>query len=98
MSICNSIGVSSELINLWEKINSFFSFCSFPQPFGDDNEKQFIYKEPKVTKLGELTLRLQKLYSKKFGNSDIVHIIKESGRVSPSTSHFTHADIRAELM
>ena len=35
-----------------------------------------------MTKLGELTLRLQKLYSKKFGNRDIVHIIKESGRVS----------------
>ena len=37
-----------------------------------------------MTKLGELTLRLQKLYSRKFGNPDIVHIIKESGRVSLS--------------
>ena len=35
-----------------------------------------------MTKLGELTLRLQKLYSKKFGHRDIVHIIKESGKVS----------------
>ena len=54
------------------------------QPFGDDNEKQFIYKEPKLTSLSELTLRLQKLYSRKFGSAEIVHIIKESGRVSGS--------------
>ena len=65
------------------------SFCAPLQPFGDDNEKQFIYKEPQVTKLGELTLRLQKLYSKKFGNPDIVHIIKESGRVSSLDSRAT---------
>lgn len=43
---------------------------------------QFIYKEPKVTALAELTLRLQKLYSRKFGSKDIVHIIQESGKVS----------------
>ena len=51
------------------------------QPFGEDHEKQFIYKEPKVTALAELTLRLQKLYSRKFGSKEIVHIIQESGRV-----------------
>ncbi len=51
------------------------------QPFGDDHERQYIYKEPTVTTLGELTLRLQRLYSRKFGTSEIVHIIKESGKV-----------------
>ena len=34
-----------------------------------------------MTTLAELTLRLQKLYSRKFGSSEIVHIIQESGKV-----------------
>ncbi len=54
----------------------------YPQPFGDDNQIEYIYKEPKVTTLGEITLRLQKLYSRKFGMSEIVHIIQESTKVS----------------
>lgn len=58
---------------------------SSSQPFGEDNGKQFIYKEPKVTALAELTLRLQKLYSRKFGSKDIVHIIQESGKVGAGT-------------
>lgn len=52
------------------------------QPFGEDNDKQFVYKEPKVTALAELTLYLQRLYSRKFGCKNIVHIIHESGKVS----------------
>ena len=50
------------------------------QYFGDDNEKQYVYKEPKVTSLTELTQRLQRLYTRKFG-PDIVQIIMESGKV-----------------
>lgn len=50
------------------------------QPFGEDNSMQYIYKEPKVTALAELTLRLQKLYSRTFGSKEIVHIIPESGK------------------
>ena len=55
----------------------------YTQPFGEDHDKHFVYKEPKVTTLAELTLRLQKLYSRKFGTSEIVHIIQESGKVRP---------------
>ena len=54
------------------------------QYFGDDNEKQYIYKEPKVTSLTELTQRLQRLYTRKFG-PDIVQIIMESGKVQNFT-------------
>lgn len=57
-------------------------FCFFTlQVFEDDHEKQYIYKEPKLTTLGELTLRLQKLYTKSFGADTPVHIIHESGKV-----------------
>ena len=51
------------------------------QPFGDDHDKQYIYKEPAVTTLAEIVLRLQKLYSKKFGKNTPVHMIHESGKV-----------------
>ncbi len=61
-------------------------FRTYVQPFGDDNQIEYIYKEPKVTTLGEITLRLQKLYSRKFGMSEIVHIIQESGRVREHTT------------
>ena len=43
-----------------------------------------------MTTLGEITLRLQKLYSRKFGMSDIVHIIQESKKVRHSTHTHTH--------
>ena len=55
---------------------------SLSQPFGEDHEKQYIYKEPAVTTLAEIVLRLQKLYSRKFGPGTPVNIIQESGRVS----------------
>ena len=51
------------------------------QVFEDDHERQYIYKEPTLTTLGELTLRLQKLYTKSFGADTPVHIIHESGKV-----------------
>ena len=56
----------------------------FQQYFGDDHAKQFIYKEPKITNLTEITQRLLKLYSRKFG-PDTVCILKESGKVRHST-------------
>jgi len=47
-----------------------------------------------VTTLAELTLRLQKLYSRKFGTTEIVHIIQESGKVIPSSLDMDHAHIQ----
>ena len=56
--------------------------CTYTlQPFGDDHGKQYIYKEPAVTTLAEIVLRLQKLYSKKFGMMTPVNIIQESRKV-----------------
>ena len=48
--------------------------------FGLDNRKQFIYKEPKVTSLSEISSRLEKLYSAKFGSGK-VKLILESAKV-----------------
>lgn len=49
--------------------------------FGSDNRKQFIYKEPKIKSLSEVSSRLQHLYNTKLGK-DKVKLILESGKVS----------------
>ena len=58
----------SVLISLFQ---SFFEY---------EDQKQYIYKEPKVTSLAELCDRLKNLYGSKFG-MDNVKLIMDSNRV-----------------
>ena len=67
------------------------------QVFGDDHDKQYIYKEPAVTTLAEIVLRLQKLYSKKFGTGTPVNIIHESGKVHVYLHVRTHVCVHVHL-
>ncbi|CAB4023626.1 dedicator of cytokinesis 9-like, partial [Paramuricea clavata] len=62
-------------------LGSYFRVAFFGEDFGSDNRKQFIYKEPKVMSLSEISLRLEKLYSVKFGG-DKVKLILESAKVN----------------
>lgn len=48
--------------------------------FGDDDGKEFIYKEPKITGLAEISQRLQQIYSIKHGRESI-ELIMESAKV-----------------
>lgn len=48
--------------------------------FEDEDGKEYIYKEPKFTPLSEISQRLLKLYSDKFGPEN-VKIIQDSGKV-----------------
>uniref|UniRef100_A0A8C2AII9 Dedicator of cytokinesis 9b n=1 Tax=Cyprinus carpio TaxID=7962 RepID=A0A8C2AII9_CYPCA len=50
--------------------------------FEDEDGKEYIYKEPKFTPLSEISQRLLKLYSDKFGQEN-VKMIQDSGRVNP---------------
>ncbi|XP_058885990.1 dedicator of cytokinesis protein 9-like isoform X10 [Acipenser ruthenus] len=50
--------------------------------FEDEDGKEYIYKEPKFTPLSEISQRLLKLYSDKFGPEN-VKIIQDSGKVNP---------------
>lgn len=57
------------------------TMCLSPQGFFEDEDgKEYIYKEPKFTPLSEISQRLLKLYSDKFGQEN-VKIIQDSGRV-----------------
>lgn len=55
--------------------------------FEDEDGKEYIYKEPKFTPLSEISQRLLKLYSDKFGQEN-VKIIQDSGRVGSQCSLF----------
>ena len=58
-----------------------FDYFVFLQGFFEDEDgKEYIYKEPKLTPLSEISQRLQKLYSDKFG-SENVKMIQDSGKV-----------------
>uniref|UniRef100_A0A7N8X0U7 Dedicator of cytokinesis protein 7-like n=1 Tax=Mastacembelus armatus TaxID=205130 RepID=A0A7N8X0U7_9TELE len=48
--------------------------------FGDLDEQEFVYKEPSITKLAEISHRLEEFYSERFGD-DVVEIIKDSNPV-----------------
>jgi len=58
--------------------------CVFQGFFEDEDGKEYIYKEPKFTPLSEISQRLLKLYSDKFGQEN-VKMIQDSGRVSTCT-------------
>jgi hypothetical protein len=48
--------------------------------FEEEDGKEYIYKEPKVTSLSEICHRLQKMYTDKFGK-DAVKLIQDSNKV-----------------
>ncbi|CAI5771865.1 of cytokinesis 9 isoform X6 [Podarcis lilfordi] len=62
-------------------LGTYFRVAFFGQGFFEDEDgKEYIYKEPKLTCLSEISQRLQKLYSDKFG-SENVRMIQDSGKV-----------------
>ncbi|KAJ8003348.1 hypothetical protein DPEC_G00147390 [Dallia pectoralis] len=64
-------------------LGTFFRVAFFGQGFFEDEDgKEYIYKEPKFTPLSEISHRLLKLYSDKFGQEN-VKLIQDSGRVDP---------------
>ncbi|XP_035376517.1 dedicator of cytokinesis protein 9 isoform X2 [Electrophorus electricus] len=64
-------------------LGTFFRVAFFGQGFFEEEDgKEYIYKEPKFTPLSEISQRLLKLYSDKFG-AENVRMIQDSGRVNP---------------
>lgn len=54
---------------------------SLPQGFFEEEDgKEYIYKEPKLTGLSEISQRLLTLYGEKFGQEN-VRIIQDSNKV-----------------
>ncbi|XP_028923396.1 dedicator of cytokinesis protein 11 isoform X2 [Ornithorhynchus anatinus] len=63
-------------------LGTFFRVAFYGQSFFEEEDgKEYIYKEPKLTGLSEISLRLLKLYGEKFG-ADSVKIIQDSDKVN----------------
>ncbi|KAJ8031225.1 Dedicator of cytokinesis protein 9 [Holothuria leucospilota] len=61
-------------------LGSYFRVAFFGQHFDDDDGKEYIYKEPKITTLTTICQRLEAMYQEKFGK-DHVHLIRDSVEV-----------------
>uniref|UniRef100_A0A3Q3WTZ9 Uncharacterized protein n=1 Tax=Mola mola TaxID=94237 RepID=A0A3Q3WTZ9_MOLML len=59
---------------------TYFRVGFYGSRFGDLDEQEFVYKEPSITKLAEISHRLEEFYSERFGD-DMVEIIKDSNPV-----------------
>ncbi|XP_069061270.1 dedicator of cytokinesis protein 9 isoform X2 [Pleurodeles waltl] len=75
-------------------LGTYFRIAFFGQGFFEDEDgKEYIYKEPKLTPLSEISQRLLKLYSDKFG-SENVKMIQDSGKVNPKDLDSKYAYIQ----
>uniref|UniRef100_A0A3P8SNY8 Dedicator of cytokinesis 9b n=1 Tax=Amphiprion percula TaxID=161767 RepID=A0A3P8SNY8_AMPPE len=75
-------------------LGTYFRVAFFGQGFFEDEDgKEYIYKEPKFTPLSEISQRLLKLYSDKFGQEN-VKIIQDSSRVNPKDLDLKYAYIQ----
>lgn len=79
MKSCFFVDVGGEFFCISINCDRVVSFQGF---FEDEDGKEYIYKEPKFTPLSEISQRLLKLYSEKFGQEN-VKMIQDSGRVRP---------------
>ncbi|KAG8196069.1 hypothetical protein JTE90_007809 [Oedothorax gibbosus] len=62
---------------------TYFRIGFYGNKFGDLDAEEFIYKEPYLTKLPEISHRLENFYAERFG-SEFVEVIKDSNTVDPS--------------
>jgi dedicator of cytokinesis protein 9/10/11 len=63
-------------------LGTFFRVVHYSQIyFDEDHAVEYVYKEPKVTSLSEISMRLKKQYEDKFG-FDVVRIIMDSNQVN----------------
>uniref|UniRef100_A0A5S6QDK1 Dedicator of cytokinesis protein 7 n=1 Tax=Trichuris muris TaxID=70415 RepID=A0A5S6QDK1_TRIMR len=70
---------------------TYFRVGFYGAMFGDLDGLEFIYREPAITKLSEISHRLESFYAERFGTSS-VEIIKDSNnvdrsRLSPNKAH-----------
>jgi len=59
-------------------LGRYYRVAFYGRVFKDDDGKEFIYKEPKLTSLPEISMRLNEHYNTKYGN---VKLIQDSSKV-----------------
>uniref|UniRef100_A0A7N6BBL3 Dedicator of cytokinesis 11 n=1 Tax=Anabas testudineus TaxID=64144 RepID=A0A7N6BBL3_ANATE len=76
-------------------LGTYFRVAFYGQGFFEDEDgKEYIYKEPKLTGLSEISQRLLTLYGEKFGPEN-VKIIQDSNKVNPKDldSRFAYVQV-----
>ncbi|KAJ8405362.1 hypothetical protein AAFF_G00318350 [Aldrovandia affinis] len=76
-------------------LGTYFRVAFYGQGFFEEEDgKEYIYKEPKLTGLSEISHRLLSLYGDKFGAENI-KIIQDSNKVNPREldSKFAHVQV-----
>ncbi|CAF93419.1 unnamed protein product [Tetraodon nigroviridis] len=68
--------IAKLIVPIYEKRHEYTNF------FEEEDGKEYIYKEPKLTGLSEISHRLLTLYGEKFGQEN-VRIIQDSNKVNP---------------
>eukprot|EP00123_Amoebidium_parasiticum_P017601 comp23911_c1_seq1/m.42132 comp23911_c1_seq1/g.42132 ORF comp23911_c1_seq1/g.42132 comp23911_c1_seq1/m.42132 type:complete len:1683 (-) comp23911_c1_seq1:637-5685(-) len=63
-------------------LGTYFRIRFFGRCFREMDGLEYVYKEPKVTPLAEISLRLETFYSAKFGQGKF-EVIQESGDIEP---------------
>uniref|UniRef100_A0A8C3TBA5 Dedicator of cytokinesis 8 n=1 Tax=Chelydra serpentina TaxID=8475 RepID=A0A8C3TBA5_CHESE len=83
------------IINKGQKrmFGTYFRVGFYGSKFGDLDEQEFVYKEPAITKLPEISHRLEGFYGQCFGE-DAVEVIKDSTPVDRSKLHPNKAYIQ----
>ncbi|CAM2114532.1 unnamed protein product [Caretta caretta] len=83
------------IINKGQKrmFGTYFRVGFYGSKFGDLDEQEFVYKEPAITKLPEISHRLEGFYGQCFGE-DAVEVIKDSTPVDKSKLHPNKAYIQ----
>lgn len=59
---------------------TYFRVGFYGSKFGDLDEQEFVYKEPSITKLAEISHRLEEFYMDQFGEG-MVQVVKDSNHV-----------------
>ncbi|XP_007502245.2 dedicator of cytokinesis protein 10 isoform X1 [Monodelphis domestica] len=85
----------AEVVNSEKRLfGRYYRVAFYGQGFFEEEEgKEYIYKEPKLTGLSEISQRLLKLYADKFG-ADNVKIIQDSNKVNPKDLDSKYAYIQ----
>jgi len=84
-----------DLTNIFKKImdldssgsrmlGSYYRVGFYGVAFKDLDGKEYIYKEPKITRLAEIAERLKSMFAKRFGENTAVHVLPDSNVVDRS--------------
>ncbi|KAK2540532.1 Dock7 [Columba guinea] len=71
---------SRESLDGKRMFGTYFRVGFYGTKFGDLDEQEFVYKEPAITKLAEISHRLEGFYGERFGE-DVLEVIKDSNPV-----------------